>query len=70
MSLATADDDLLLDRGEVAVFFNITPMGVSNGVTAGRLPRPIRIGGGRRGLPRWRLGDLRETVRKSQGYVA
>jgi predicted DNA-binding transcriptional regulator AlpA len=72
IALSQAGDDLLLSRDEVAAMLGLSASAVSNNATAGRLPQPIRIGHGpgRRGTPRWRLGDLRAYIAKSRGPVA
>lgn len=55
-------DEMMLTRTEAAMAIGISPATFSNAVTAGRLPKPYHIGGGIRGLPRWKLGDLRALL--------
>ena len=59
-------DDMLLTRTEAAMALGMSPATFSNAVTAGRLPKPYYIGGGIRGLPRWKLGDLRALLDRSR----
>ena len=63
IALASASDEILIDRHEVAAYLNTTPSAVTTAVFEGRLPKPLRIGGGVRGILRWRLGDLRAVTR-------
>ncbi len=65
-AIAAASDDLLLTRDELAIVLGMSPGGVTNAVTQGRLPTPVRLF---TMSPRWRLGDIRAFI-KSRVVVA
>ena len=67
---SNAGDELMLTREEVGMLLDVSPGGVSNMVSAGRLIPPTYVGGGVRALPRWRLGDIRALLNCSSNKAA
>jgi len=66
VTIANAPDDLLLNRQEVAAYLGVSPQTISNGVSTGRFPPPHYIGGMKRGMTRWRLGDIRAAIKTKE----
>lgn len=53
------DDSILLTVTEVAHFLGVHENTVTIYAKTGAIPRPIRLGSGKRRFVRWRVGDLR-----------
>jgi predicted DNA-binding transcriptional regulator AlpA len=66
LDLTNADDDVLLNRKELAKLLSMTPGGVSNAVSAGRLPRPLKIS---ERVARWKLGTVRDFINRKKGRL-